>query len=96
MRRNWWETIKERQEILREKNGVPKEPKPYRVPTKRRPYQWGAKEYLADFDVGECKQYQDRFPWDSLKSIAAKMKSQFGVQFTFSSINGKRYITRAL
>jgi hypothetical protein len=91
-RKQWWETIKERQAILREKNGVPD----LKDPTKRRPYQWGAKEYLADFDVGECKQYQDRFPWDSLKSIAAKMKSQFGVQFTFSSINGKRYITRAL
>lgn len=89
MRRHWWETIKERQAALREKNG-PKEP------TKRRPYQWGAKEYLADFDVGECKQYQDRFPWDSLKSIAAKMKSQFGVHFAFSSINGKKYITRVL
>ena len=90
MRRNWWETIKERQAALREKNGAPKEP------TKRRPYQWGAKDFLADFDVGESKQYQDRFPWDSLKSIAAKMKSQFGVQFTFSSINRKKYITRVL
>ena len=90
MRRHWWETIKERQAVLREKNGAPKEP------TKRRPYQWGAKEYLADFHVGESKQYQDRFPWDSLKSIAAKMKSQFGVQFAFSSINGKKYITRVL
>ena len=90
MRRNWWETIKERQAVLREKNGAPKEP------PKRRPYQWGAKEYLADFHVGESKQYQDRLPWDSLKSIAAKMKSQFGVQFAFSSINGKKYITRVL
>jgi hypothetical protein len=90
MRRNWWETIKERQAALREKNGAPKEP------TKRRPYQWGAKEYLAGFEIGERRVYNDRFPWDSLKCTAAKMKSNFGVQFIFNTIKGKQYITRVL
>ena len=88
MRRNWWETIKERQAALREKNGAPKEP------TKRRPYQWGAKQYLADFKVGEVRVYDERFPWRSLQAIASRMASRYGVRFVFNTADGLRIITR--
>ena len=90
MRRQWWETINERQAALREKNRAPKEP------TKRRPYQWGAKDFLSGFDVGECRLYEGKFPWRNLQSIARHMSLQFGVQFAFSSVRGKKYITRVL
>ena len=92
MRRNWWETIKERQALWREQNGAadPREPK------KRRPYQLGAKQFLSEFDKGERRQYNDRFPWTSLKSVASRMKSEYGVQFLFNSIKGVRYITRVV
>lgn len=75
---------------LLEKNGAPKEL------TKRRPYQWGAKDFLSGFDIGECRLYEGKFPWRNLQSIARYMSLQFGVQFAFSTVRGKKYITRVL
>lgn len=61
---------------------------------KRKAYQWGAKEYLAGFDVGERRIYQDRFPYRSLQSIASRLKIRFGCIFRFETIGDVKYITR--
>lgn len=93
MRRQWWETITEKQEKLRLKVASPKQGKS-KESTKRKPYQFGVKEYLASFIVGESRVHEGPLVWDSLRSVASKMKSQFGVQFAFSTIKGIHYITR--
>lgn len=61
---------------------------------KRKPYQWGAKQYLADFKVGEVREYDERFPWRSLRVIASRMAGRYGVRFVFNTADGLRIITR--
>lgn len=94
--KQWYETLAERQRAMREKNHSPAMPIPSNKVTKRRPYLWGAKGYLAGFTKGECRTYCGEFSWDSLRSIASKMKAEFGSQFLFNTIAGQRYITRVL
>lgn len=62
----------------------------------RKPYQWGAQQYLANFNRGETREYDEKFPWRSLISIASKLKRTYGVVFSFDTIDSKRYITRIL
>ena len=40
----------------------------------RNDYQWGASQYLAHFEIGEVRIYNERFPWRSLHSIATRLK----------------------
>lgn len=66
---------------------------------KRAKYQWGAKDYLAGFRAGECREYDEsveHFPWRSLASIAARMGLYFGMKFSFKTDRqtGRRTITR--
>lgn len=61
---------------------------------KRQPYKCGAKEYLSSFNIEEIREYKEAFEWKSLRSIASKMKRDFGCQFCFSSSDGKKYIIR--
>ena len=65
---------------------------------KRAKYQWGAKEYLAEFKEGEVRQYDSEFPWRSLASIASRMSKRFGMIFKFKtdSKTGNRTITRVI
>ena len=65
-------------------------------PKKRNPYRRGAKAYLASFNVGETREYNEVFCWDNLRSIACHMKSDFGCQFTFCKDGLTRYITRLI
>lgn len=88
MKRQWYETLDERKHQMRENIMKAKEP------TKRRPYRWGAKEYLAGFNVGETKIYQDQFRWRSLQEIASRLKMGFGSIFRFDTIEKVKYITR--
>ena len=69
---------------------TPKEPK------KRNPYRRGAKAYLASFDVGEKREYKETFCWENLRSIASRMKSDFGCKFTFCKDGVTKYITRLI
>lgn len=89
----WWMTPEARARKYRELQGevieyTPKEKK------KRNPYRRGAKAYLASFDVGETRQFQPEFNWDSLRSIASIMKRHFGCRYVFSTTGSTRHITR--
>lgn len=96
MMRWWWLTLEERQRKYREMQKTQPESLTPKEPTKRRPYQWGAKDFLSGFDIGECRLYEGKFPWRNLQSIARHMSLQFGAQFAFSTVRGKKYITRVL
>lgn len=50
---------------------------------KRKPYQWGAKQYLASFAPFESRLYDERFPWRSLASIGARLGREYGMKFRF-------------
>lgn len=60
----------------------------------RKPYKWGAKEYLSGFKVGERKEYDEKFVWASLRTCASRMKKDYGVCFKFETKNNIHYITR--
>lgn len=95
MKKQWYETIKFRQEKLREKNLKSKEQK-IKPASQRNAYRWGAKDYLSSFQVGEAKQYNGDYSWESLKSIASNLKKLYGVQYVFNTVGLKRYISRVL
>jgi len=61
---------------------------------KRNKYQWGAKQYLAGFKVGEVREYDKKFPWRSLQVIASRMASSYGVRFLFNTVDDIRTIAR--
>ena len=83
--------MEERQRKFKKQKGLPeKEPK------KRNPYRRGAKAYLASFDVGEKREYKETFCWENLRSIASRMKSDFGCKFTFCKDGVTKYITRLI
>ncbi|MBR5198718.1 MAG: hypothetical protein IKW20_02680 [Bacteroidales bacterium] len=63
----------------------------------RAEYVWGAKMYLADFEKGETREYdewRERFPWRSLAAIASRMGKVSGMRFRFRTRGGSRTITR--
>lgn len=60
----------------------------------RQPYRWGAKNYLSGFRVGETREFQEDYRWDSLRSIASRMKEDFGCVFSLCVRDGKKFITR--
>lgn len=65
----------------------------------RAEYVWGAKQYLADFEKGEVREYdewRERFPWRSLHAIASRMSKTYGMIFQFRTKGGVRTITRIL
>ena len=97
MKRQWYETLAGRQQKMKEKQGKPTDQGrllSLSEVKKRRSYQWGAKKFLTDFEIGETRLYKERFPWSNLRSIASLLKAQYDVQFLFNTIDGKRYITR--
>lgn len=65
----------------------------------RAEYVWGAKQYLAAFEKGEKRvydEYRERFPWRSLASIGARLGKDFGWKFKFftDKITGEKIIYR--
>lgn len=61
----------------------------------RAEYVWGAKQYLASFEKGEVRvydEYREGFPWRSLASISCQM-SIFGMKFRFKTHRGLGYRT---
>lgn len=94
-KRWWWETLEDRQAQLRKQTA--KEARRVVKPkAKRQPYQWGAKDYLSSFEVGETRIYDEVFPWRHLSSIACKMRRDFGCRYSLYTDNGQRMITRVL
>lgn len=66
----------------------------------RADYIWGAKQYLATYEKGEERVYDEwrmRFPWRSLASIASRMGKVYGMVFKFKTHkDGIRTITRVI
>lgn len=96
MKQFWWMTLEERQRKMRGRLRATPEPlqeneKPKQI---RRPYKWGAKAFLSSFEVGESREYHEKFEWRNLISIASRMKREFGCQYLFNSVDHLRFITR--
>ena len=69
----------------------------YKLRKKRQPYIRGAKEYLSSFAIGEQRDYDGHFRWNSLKSTASILKGDFGCEFRFMAgrtMEGTRIIVR--
>lgn len=92
-KRFWWMTLEERQRKSREALGKTLDEDS--VP-KRRPYQRGIKYFLADFNVGEIREYNGEFNWKNMRTVAARMKNDYGCFFSFAQHAGKKYIVRIL
>ena len=62
----------------------------------RRPYKWGAKEYLSSMDVGETRILDERFTGNGLRCAASRMKELYGCVFVFRTKQklGLRQVTR--
>ena len=60
----------------------------------RRPYKWGAKAFLASFEVGEHRIVGDEFRWRSLTALSSRMRIEYGCQFCFSTTGGTKLIIR--
>lgn len=70
------------------------QPEPTKVVRKRQPYKRGATTFLATFRVGETRKYEGQLVYSTLKSIASKLKSDYGCMYCFSSSPDGKYITR--
>ena len=74
----WWVTLEDRQKAERKK---------------RKPYKFGAKPFLSDFNVGDIKVVtDDTLDWYSLRTMAARMRREYGCLFLFH--NAERIIVR--
>ena len=56
---------------------------------KRNPYRWGVKAYLSSFVIGEERTICEEFSWNSIKSMASRMRLDYGCQFRCSARIGK-------
>ena len=50
---------------------------------KRKPYKRGAKAYLSSFEIGEKRVIKDEYSWNGIRSVASRMKSDYGCHFVF-------------
>lgn len=66
----------------------------------RAEYVWGAKQYLASYEKGEVREYDEqemKFPWRNLATIASRLGKEYGIMFKFKTRkDGTRTITRVL
>lgn len=69
--------------------------KPQKEETKKRkPYKWGVKAYLTSFEVGEEREFDGAFLYNSLRSTASRLHRDYGVQYSFRIIDGVRKVRR--
>ena len=54
---------------------------------KRKPYKRGAKAYLSSFEIGEERVVKDEYSWNGIRSVASRMKSDYGCHFVFRNKN---------
>ena len=74
----WYVTLEDRQQKERKR---------------RKPYKWGAKPFLSEFNVGDIKVVKDdTLDWHSLRTMAARMRRDYGCLFLFH--NEERIIVR--
>ena len=66
-------------------------PEQREVKKKRKPYKRGAKAFLSSFEIGEERVIKDEYSWNGIRSVASRMKSDYGCHFVFRE---KKYITR--
>ena len=90
----WWMTLEERQKKSREERGKPI----YGDETykEKETYARGLKDYLANFEIGEIREYKDKFDWHSLRTTASRMSRDYGCLFSFASQGIRRFIVRIL
>lgn len=68
--------------------------KPKEEKKKRKPYKWGVKAYLTSFEVGEEREFDGAFLYNSLRSTASRLHRDYGVQYSFRIIDGVRKVRR--
>lgn len=74
--------------------GLHQEKAPPKIKQKRKPYDWGAKEYLTSLKVGEIREYNGEYDLSSLRPMASRLKREFGSVILFYTKNNKQFITR--
>lgn len=62
----------------------------------RQKYRWGAKQFLANMEIGERVQYDGEFPWRSLQRIACALLIEYNSRWRFETTKAGRYITRVM
>lgn len=62
----------------------------------RREYRWGAKQFLANMEIGEKVQYDGAFRWRSLQRIASALLLEYGSRWRFETKPTGRFITRVM
>lgn len=54
----------------------------------------GQKDFLSSLEIGKTIEYDGVFPWKKLQQMASWMKSVYGCEFGFRTVNGARLLTR--
>lgn len=54
----------------------------------------GQKGFLSSLEIGKTIEYDGVFPWKKLQQMASWMKSVYGCEFRFRTVNGARLLTR--
>lgn len=57
-------------------------------------YDKGLKDYLASFEVGECRRLDTRFKVGSIRSSSYNLARTYGCKFSIKNINGVYVIRR--
>jgi hypothetical protein len=52
------------------------------------------KAYLTSFEVGEEREFDGTFLYNSLRSTASRLHRDYGVQYSFRIIDGVRKVRR--
>lgn len=62
----------------------------------RKEYRWGAKQFLANMEIGERMQYDGEFPWRNLQRIACTLGAEYDSKWRFETTTAGKYITRVM
>jgi len=63
---------------------------------KRSKYRWGAKQFLANLEVGESVKDDGRFSWRGLQQMANRLMNEYDCRFIFRTYRklGYREVVR--
>jgi hypothetical protein len=62
----------------------------------RKEYRWGAKQFLANMEIGERVQDDGTYNWRGMQRIAVTLWQEFGSKWQFRTTPTGRYITRVM
>lgn len=62
----------------------------------RQKYRWGAKQFLANMEIGQQVQDDGTYHWRGMQRIACTMGQEFGCRWKFQTTPTGRYITRVM